>query len=187
MKTSEFAFKGVKLSGFTGIILVVLLFCVAMFAMATHNELGVFIGILILIPCIVMTRGFMVIQPNNTRVLTFFGRYVGTVFENGFYWVNPFFSKTIVTLRARNLDVAPIKVNDKVGNPVMIGAVMVWRVKDTYKALFDISKDLQEFVKIQSDAALRQVAGMYAYDSNESSDKITLRFRQRRSCPTLGR
>ncbi|WP_106830664.1 SPFH domain-containing protein [Parabacteroides pacaensis] len=175
MKTSEFAFKGVKLSGFTGIILLVLLFCVAMLAMATHNELGVFIGIGILIPCIVMTRGFMIIQPNNTRVLTFFGRYVGTVFENGFYWVNPFFTKAIVTLRARNLDVAPIKVNDKVGNPVMIGAVMVWRVKDTYKALFDISKDLQAFVKVQSDAALRQVAGMYAYDSNESSDKITLR------------
>lgn len=74
-----------------------------------------------------------------------------------------------------NLDIEPIKVNDKVGNPVMIGAVVVWRVKDTYKAMFDISKNIEDFVQIQSDAALRQVAGMYAYDTNESNDKVTLR------------
>ena len=122
-----------------------------------------------------MLPGFMVIEPNNSRILTFFGKYVGTILNNGFYWVNPLFIKTNVTLRILNLDIEPIKVNDKVGNPVMIGAVVVWRVKDTYKAIFDISGNVKEFVKIQSDAALRQVAGMYAYDTNESADKVTLR------------
>lgn len=175
MKTTEIPFKGVKLSGFAGLAILIVLLAIAVSLFIIHPGLGIVVGIPLFIVCIILTRGFMIIQPNNTRVLTFFGRYVGTIFENGFYWVNPFFDKATVTLRARNLDVAPIKVNDKVGNPVMIGAVMVWRVKDTYKALFDISKNLQEFVKIQSDAALRQVAGMYAYDSNESKDKITLR------------
>ena len=107
--------------------------------------------------------------------MTFFGKYVGTVVENGFFWVNPLFLKTKVTLRIFNLNLEPIKVNDKVGNPVMIGAVVVWRVKDTYKATFDISGNVQSFVQIQSDAALRQVAGMYAYDTNETTDKVTLR------------
>ena len=117
----------------------------------------------------------MIIQPNNSRVLTFFGRYAGTVISNGFYWVNPLFLKSTVTLRILNLNIDPIKVNDKVGNPIMIGAVVVWRIKDTYKASFDISGNIREFVQIQSDAALRQVAGMYAYDTNETIDKVTLR------------
>ena len=103
--------------------------------------------------------------------MTFFGKYVGTIIENGFFWVNPLFLKTKVTLRIFNLNLEPIKVNDKVGNPVIV----VWRVKDTYKATFDISGDVKSFVQIQSDAALRQVAGMYAYDTNETTDKVTLR------------
>ena len=103
------------------------------------------------------------------------GKYVGTIIENGFFWVNPLLLKTKVTLRIFNLNLEPIKVNDKVGNPVMIGAVVVWRIKDTYKATFDISGDVKSFVQIQSDAALRQVAGMYAYDTNETTDKVTLR------------
>ena len=107
--------------------------------------------------------------------MTFFGRYAGTVISNGFYWVNPLFLKSTVTLRILNLNIDPIKVNDKVGNPIMIGAVVVWRIKDTYKASFDISGNIREFVQIQSDAALRQVAGMYAYDTNETIDKVTLR------------
>ena len=94
---------------------------------------------------------------------------------NGFYWVNPLFQKSTVTLRVLNLNIEPIKVNDKVGNPIMIGAVVVWKIKDTYKASFDISGNIREFVQIQSDAALRQVAGMYAYDTNETIDKVTLR------------
>ena len=137
--------------------------------------------------------GFMVIQPNQSRVLTFFGKYRGTVVDNGFFWVNPLFAKRRLSLRARNMDVAPIKVNDKNGNPIMIGLVLVWKIKDTYKACFDIEVGSTEvtqkdgtkitlngydnFVNVQSDAALRKVAGLYAYDNidNRQSQEVTLR------------
>ena len=142
--------------------------------------------------------GLMTIQPNQSRVLTFFGRYSGTVRQNGFFWVNPFYGKRRVSLRARNMDVPPIKVNDKSGNPIMIGLVLVWKVADTYKAMFDIDvdnitvikhdaegkavqaesnkKNYDNFVHVQSDAALRKVAGHYAYDTLDGdSDEVTLR------------
>ncbi|MBP9991781.1 MAG: SPFH domain-containing protein [Bacteroidales bacterium] len=136
--------------------------------------------------------GFMIIQPNQSRVLTFFGKYSGTVTANGFFWINPFYGKKKVSLRARNMDVAPIKVNDKNGNPIMIGLVLVWKIKDTYKACFDIDVDTlttaqkegetqtlkgyDSFVNVQSDAALRKVAGLYAYDNiDHKCEEITLR------------
>ena len=140
--------------------------------------------------------GFMQIEPNDARVLVFFGKYEGTVKDNGFFWVNPFFVKKKMTLRARNLDAEPIKVNDKSGNPIMIGQMLVWRITDTYKASFSIDnatvgapltlggrEDLaikmrayEHFVKVQSDAALRSVAGLYAYDHLENDEeKMTLR------------
>ena len=135
--------------------------------------------------------GFMVIQPNQSRVLTFFGRYSGTVVDNGFFWTNPFYVKRKLSLRARNMDVPPIKVNDAGGNPIMIGLVLVWRIKDTYKACFNIDvetttqptanrqvstnnntvtqqlKGYDNFVSVQSDSALRKVASLYSYDNLE--------------------
>lgn len=145
--------------------------------------------------------GFMVIQPNQCRVLTFFGRYSGTVVDNGFFWTNPFYVKRKLSLRARNMDVPPIKVNDKGGNPIMIGLVLVWRIKDTYKACFNIDvegatqpatsrqvavntnsttvqqqlKGYDNFVSVQSDSALRKVASLYAYDNLEDQNEVTLR------------
>ncbi len=142
--------------------------------------------------------GFMVIQPNQSRVLTFFGRYSGTVTDNGFFWTNPFYVKRKLSLRARNMDVPPIKVNDKGGNPIMIGLVLVWRIKDTYKACFNIDVEPEtksatvnvstnnntvqqklngydNFVSVQSDSALRKVASLYAYDNLEDKNEITLR------------
>ena len=130
------------------------------------------------------------LEPNEARVLTWFGKYSGTFTETGFFWVNPFYSTKKLSLRARNLDAEPIKVNDKVGNPVMIGLVMVWKLKDTYKALFEVDSQtmassaqgqigtdvrsimnaLERFVRVQSDAALRQVAGQYAYDDEDSKN-----------------
>lgn len=123
--------------------------------------------------------------------MTFFGKYNGTLKDNGFFWVNPLYQKKKITQRARNLDVAPIKVNDKAGNPVMIGLVLVWKVSDTYKAVFEIDsssfqgtvvttgglmRSFEQFVKVQSDAALREVAGQYAYDDNEThGENLTLR------------
>ena len=153
---------------------------------------GVIFSFIYLMHCI----GFMIIQPNQSRVLTFFGRYSGTVRQNGFFWINPFYAKRKISLRARNMDVPPIKVNDKNGNPIMIGLVLVWKIADTYKAVFDIDVDTlgtvektadqqtqqqalkgyDSFVHVQSDAALRKVAGHYAYDNIEhNSSEITLR------------
>lgn len=175
MKATEKSFNGLRISGFTMLILQLLLIVAGVCFIVKGLQWSVPVGFVLCVLSVLACPGYVVIQPNNTRVLTFFGKYVGTVFDNGFYWMNPFFTKATVTLRAFNLDVPPIKVNDKVGNPVMIGAIMVWKIKDTYKAMFDISKKLEDFVQIQSDAAIRQVAGMYAYDSNETADKVTLR------------
>lgn len=142
----------------------------------------------------ILTRGFMLLEPNEARVLMFFGNYRGNFCRAGFWWVNPLITAKSVSLRARNLNADPIKVNDKTGNPVMIGLVLVWKIKrgEIYKAVFEIDapvkaagarvsasdrmKTLEEFVAVQSDAALRQVAGLYAYDSSGSADEeLTLR------------
>ena len=146
-------------------------------------------SIVLLIINIIMWCGFLMLEPNEARVTTWFGKYSGTFSETGFYWINPFYGTKKVSLRARNLDAEPIKVNDKVGNPVMIGLVLVWKLKDTYKALFEVDSQtmastvqgqvgadvrsimnaLERFVRVQSDAALRQVAGQYAYDDEDRS------------------
>lgn len=119
--------------------------------------------------------GFTVVNPNQSTVLTLFGKYAGTIRQNGFYWVNPFFTRKSISLRARNFDGEAIKVNDKIGNPIMIGLVLVWKVSDTFKAAFSVD-DYEKFVVVQSEAALRKLAGMYPYDNfdDEEAD-ITLR------------
>lgn len=119
--------------------------------------------------------GFVIVNPNESSVLVLFGKYKGTIRINGFWWVNPFFVKKNISLRARNLDSDPIKVNDKIGNPVMIGVVLVWKVKETFKAAFDVD-DYVHFVDVQSEAAIRKLAGHYPYDNFEEEDtEITLR------------
>jgi regulator of protease activity HflC (stomatin/prohibitin superfamily) len=122
-----------------------------------------------------LLMGVFVVNPNESIVITLFGAYKGTVIDNGFFWANPFFTKKKISLRARNIDSPPIKVNDKVGNPIMIGIVLVWRVKDTFKAAFDVD-DYVKFVEIQSEAAIRKLAGDYPYDNFDDEDaEITLR------------
>ena len=121
--------------------------------------------------------GFLMVQPNGSRVLVLFGDYVGTVKKNGFYWVNPFYSKQKISLRARNFDSERLKVNDKLGNPVMISTILVWRVQNTYNAAFDVD-NYENFVRVQTDAAVRKLASMYPYDNfaDEGYDEdITLR------------
>lgn len=115
---------------------------------------------------IMITPGFVIVSPNGSTVLTLFGAYKGTIRDNGYFWVNPFYKKQKISLRARNLDTPPIKVNDSLGNPIKIGAVVVWKVKETYKAAFDVD-DYQNFVNIQSEAAIRKLAGAYPYDDLE--------------------
>ncbi len=119
--------------------------------------------------------GLLVVNPNQSAVLVLFGKYSGTIKKNGFYWINPFFVRKIISLRARNLNSEPIKVNDKLGNPVMIGIVLVWRVEDTFKAAFEVD-DFIRFVDIQSEAAIRKLAGFYPYDNFDDAEAdISLR------------
>jgi regulator of protease activity HflC (stomatin/prohibitin superfamily) len=128
-------------------------------------------GILFLI-CL---AGFFIVEPNKAMVLLLFGDYKGTVKASGFYWVNPFMTKKKISLRVRNFENKPVKVNDKIGNPVMIGTIVVWQVDDTFKATFDVD-DYENFVHLQSDAAIRKMAGLYPYDDFEAENsEITLR------------
>lgn len=205
MDTKEKNFKGVRVNGFLSLFIYFILIGCMVWLFSLDQTIGNSLAIVFIILICIYPIGFMTIEPNNAQVMLFFGKYKGTMSENGFFWVNPFYTKRKITLRARNLDVPPIKVNDKVGNPVMIGSILVWKVKDTYKAMFDIDsssietatrgsahgagvsliassqlsqrmKSFESFVKIQSDAALREVAGKYAYDSNESGkEEVTLR------------
>ncbi len=198
METKETSFTGFYINGF--IVLTVLLAVAAglafVFATRTDTLSLVLAGVSAFL-WLIMLFGFMMLEPNEARALVFFGKYRGTFRQTGYFWVNPFMSKKKLSLRARNLDVEPIKVNDKVGNPILIGLVLVWRLKDTYRALFEIDSEtmaasksgegkgdvvsnrmdaFENFVRIQSDAALRQVAGQYAYDEDASAtDELTLR------------
>lgn len=123
---------------------------------------------------IVMMPGFFFVNPNASVVLVLFGEYKGTVKTNGFFWVNPFYSKKGISLRARNFDSDKIKVNDKVGNPIQIAVILVWQVRDTFKASFDVD-NYETFVKLQTDAAVRLLAGLYPYDNFDSDQEVTLR------------
>jgi len=131
----------------------------------------IWLGIVLSLLFIFTSMGFKVVNPNSSLVMVLFGAYKGTVKENGFFWVNPFYTTSHVSLRARNFDSEPIKVNDKIGNPIKIGFVLVWRVLDTYKAVFDVD-DYQHFVLVQSDAALRKLAGLYPYDNFEDHEAV---------------
>ena len=131
--------------------------------------------VLITVALLFIAPGFIAIEPNNSRVLNLFGTYIGTIRESGFFYTNPFYAKKKVSLRAVTLDVPTLKVNDKQGNPIMIGAVVMYRVQDTFKATFDV-ENYPEFVKIQSEAAIRKLAGLYSYDNLEDETAVaTLR------------
>lgn len=178
METNEKKFDGTLISGFVMIGIMLVLAGVIIYLFSQVNTAGVWcvpVGILLLVLDLFMLKGFMQIEPNNARVMIFFGKYKGTVKANGFFWVNPFFNKVPITLRACNMDVEPIKVNDKAGNPIMIGLVLVWKISDTYKASFDIATAHDRFVMVQSDSALRRVASLYNYDDHENKNTITLR------------
>jgi regulator of protease activity HflC (stomatin/prohibitin superfamily) len=138
------------------------------------NQLHLF-GVITGISLILIMPGFFTLQPNRAMVLILFGAYKGTVKANGFFWVNPFMVKHKISLRVRNFENKPLKVNDKIGNPVMVGTIVVWQVEDTFKATFDV-EDYENFVHLQTDAAVRKMAGKYPYDDFEAENaEITLR------------
>ena len=130
---------------------------------------------LLIVFAIILFKGFVVVYPNQSKVMTFFGKYIGTLKKNGFSWVNPLYSTYKISLRARNFDSERVKVNDKRGNPILISVILVWKVDDTYKAAFDVS-DYESFVRVQTDAAVRKLAGSYSYDNfDDNQEEITLR------------
>ncbi len=207
MENKEFAFQGKTINGILMLVINLLVFLtgIGMFVLTCLSEetwqacvCGISSAVLLILS-IICVCGFILVEPGQARVLLFFGKYRGTFTQPGYYWLNPFISQKKLSLRVRNLDAEPIKVNDKTGNPIMIGMVLVWKLKDTYKAIFEIDTQtmaegsvgqagvgasaaqvmnmLDRFVQIQADAALRQVAGQYAYDDDEddNSSKKTLR------------
>lgn len=208
MENKEFAFQGKTINGILMLVINLLVFLtgIGMFVLTCLSEetwqacvCGISSAVLLILS-IICICGFILVEPGQARVLLFFGKYRGTFTQPGYYWLNPFISQKKLSLRVRNLDAEPIKVNDKTGNPIMIGMVLVWKLKDTYKAIFEIDTQtmaegsvgqagvgasaaqvmnmLGRFVQIQADAALRQVAGQYAYDDDDEDDnnsKKTLR------------
>ncbi len=199
METKELIFKGFKLNGFLMIFVMLIILAGLVWLFSLGEIWSIITGIGLIVIWTILFFGYTKLEPNEAVVMIFFGKYKGVLKENGFFWVNPFMTKKKLSMRARNLNADPIKVNDQVGNPVLIGLVLVWKLKNTYKAMFEIdaqtmaaskpgkdgaisytvSKQMdafENFVAIQSDAALRQVAGQYAYDNNVASNReLTLR------------
>jgi regulator of protease activity HflC (stomatin/prohibitin superfamily) len=159
------------MSGYVMLFIVLIMFVAGVFGIIALRS-PVFAW-LIVIPTL-LSPGFFFLNPNTSVVLVLFGDYKGTVKTSGFFWVNPLFMKKRISLRARNFDSEKIKVNDKVGNPIQIGVILVWQVKDTFKAAFEVD-NYENFVRIQSDAAVRTLAGMYPYDNFDTDGEMTLR------------
>lgn len=132
-----------------------------------------FLLILSVLALLLLLRGFFMVDPNGSCVMTLFGEYQGTVKRNGFFWTNPFYTRQKISLRARNFDSERVKVNDQLGNPIMISVILVWRVENTYQAAFEVD-DYQNFVRVQSDAAVRKLANSYPYDNFNDTHEITL-------------
>jgi len=161
-------------NGYIMLFLIIIIIAGAIFSLVSGLIL-VFIPILVFI--ILILPGFFLVNPNTSKVILLFGKYIGTVKENGFFWANPFYTKKKISLRASNFDSERVKVNDKLGNPIMISTILVWKVEDTYKAAFDVD-NYENFVRVQSDAAVRKLASLYPYDNFEDEgkeEKITLR------------
>ncbi len=200
METKEFEFKGFAMNGFVALFVEIAIVALSVWSLVLYSEplgSGLFLalGIVGLFLAIILPIGFRKLEPNEAMVMVFFGVYKGTFTKTGFHWVNFLMTSKKVSLRARNLNPDNIKVNDKTGNPIMIGQILVWKLKDTYKAMFEIDSQtmaggssttpvtvssrmraFESFIQVQSDAALREVAGMYAYDETDGhSEELTLR------------
>jgi regulator of protease activity HflC (stomatin/prohibitin superfamily) len=165
------------ISGYMALVfaLIALGFGIFCFTQAEENVWFLLLGILLFLTSVFIFKGLTIINPNHSRVLNFFGKYVGSIKENGLFFVNPLYSKYNISLRADNLQGQVLKVNDKMGNPIEIGAVIVWQVGDTYKAAYEVS-NYTSYVKTQSEAAVRHLAGSFPYDNLEDENAdLTLR------------
>lgn len=166
------------MSGYLALVICLALFVGGLYCIisgADRNFILVIIGIISFIGFVFFVKGLMIIQPNHSRVLNFFGKYVGSVKDNGLFFINPLFSTQKISLRSENLQGQTLKVNDKMGNPIEIGAVLVWKVGDTYKAAYEVENYIS-YVRMQSEAAVRHLAVSFPYDNLEDEHaSITLR------------
>lgn len=151
-------------------LMILMLGIITALVVLTKNP--IFLVFLILV--ILLAKGFFTVSPNSSKVMVLFGEYKGTVKANGFFWLNPFYQYIKISLRARNFDSERVKVNDKLGNPILINVILVWQVEDTFKAAFEVD-NYTEFVRVQTDAAVRKLAGTYPYDNFDDANQITLR------------
>ena len=201
METKEKEFNGMVINGFVALLLLLALTALSVYGVVYFVNLehvtGIVLSVLAALLFLILLTGLRKQEPNEAMAMMFFGNYCGTFKKTGFYYVNFLLSSKRVSLRARNLNVDPIKVNDKTGNPILIGQILVWKLKDTYKAMFEIDsqtmaggangqvgvtvsgrmKAFESFVRVQSDAALREVAGMFDYDDNDETKSIELTLR----------
>lgn len=160
MKTEKII---MPLNGYLALVLLLLTTGFMGFAFYSDNTI---LGIALAPLFIVLIKGLVVISPNNSKVLLLFGEYKGSIKQNGLFWINPFYERTNLSLRARNFESEKIKVNDKMGNPILISVILVWRVKDTFKSTFEVD-NYENFIRIQTDSAVRKLAGSFPYDHFE--------------------
>ena len=160
------------ISGYPMMFVVLIILGAALFGLIAMKNPW---ALILIFAFLVLLAGFYIVNPNHSKVMVLFGAYKGSVKDNGFFWTNPFYTKKNISLRARNFDSERVKVNDNVGNPILISVILVWRVQETYKAALEVD-DYAQFVKVQTDAAVRKLAGSYPYDNFDDHQKeITLR------------
>lgn len=153
----------IPFNGYLVVIILLLSIAITLYGFITNSMI---LAVASLLVSILLTKGFIVIGPNSSKVLLLFGDYKGSIKQSGLFWVNPFYNKTSLSLRARNFESEKIKVNDKMGNPILISVILVWKVKDTFKSTFEVD-NYEAFVRIQTDSAVRKLAGSFPYDHFE--------------------
>ena len=156
-------------NGYLAVVILLISAVLIAFGFSSNNNV---LGIALIPLLIIITKGLIVVSPNSSKVLLLFGDYKGSVKQNGLFWINPLYTRTSLSLRARNFESEKIKVNDKMGNPIMISVILVWKVKDTFKATFEVD-NYENFIRIQTDSAVRKLAGSFPYDHFED-EKATV-------------
>ena len=157
------------LNGYLVVVMLLVLAALILYGFISNNMM---LGVTSFLIFVLLTKGFIVVSPNSSKVLLLFGDYKGSVKQSGFFWINPLYNRTSLSLRARNFESEKIKVNDKMGNPIMISVILVWKVKDTFKATFEVD-NYENFIRIQTDSAVRKLAGSFPYDHFED-EKATV-------------
>ena len=157
------------LNGYLVVVILLVLTALMLYGFIANNMM---LGVASFLIFVLLTKGFIIVSPNSSKVLLLFGDYKGSVKQSGFFWINPLYNRTSLSLRARNLESEKIKVNDKMGNPILISVILVWRVRDTFKSTFEVD-NYENFVKIQTDSAVRKLAGSFPYDHFED-EKATI-------------